>query len=88
MIERCFGILKRRFLCLHYGLRHEAQRCCKIILATAILHNFIIEHQKDNCNIYTDVPQLSEESDQGILVVPNAEVGNHFRNAIIENHFH
>jgi len=87
VIERCFGILKRRFLCLQYGLRHSARRSCKIILATAILHNFIIEHQKENCNVYTDVPQINEENEI-LPVAPNTGAGNHFRNAFIENHFH
>ena len=39
-IERCFGILKRRFPCLHSGLRTALQNTLVIIVAMAALNNF------------------------------------------------
>lgn len=39
VIECSFGILKNLFQCLRYGLRYDASKCCKIILACACLHN-------------------------------------------------
>ncbi|WAR19619.1 HARB1-like protein [Mya arenaria] len=40
VIEQSFGILKRRFPCLSYGLRVEPEICCTIIVACVFLHNF------------------------------------------------
>ena len=40
VIEKTFGILKRRFACLNIGLRVEPEKACKIIMACVILHNF------------------------------------------------
>ncbi|KAL2085042.1 hypothetical protein ACEWY4_020560 [Coilia grayii] len=38
-IERAFGVLKRRFHCLHGELRMIPERVCKIVCATVFLHN-------------------------------------------------
>jgi hypothetical protein len=40
VIEQTFGILKRRFTCLHDGLRVNPQRACEYVVACAVLHNF------------------------------------------------
>jgi hypothetical protein len=45
-IERCFGVLKRRFHCLHGEIRMRPQRVCKIITACAILHNIAIDRRE------------------------------------------
>ena len=48
VIERCFGLLKRRFPCLHLGLRTALANALVIIVATAVLHNFaLINREKD-----------------------------------------
>lgn len=39
VIECSFGVLKNLFQCLRYGLRYDAAKCCKIILACACLYN-------------------------------------------------
>ena len=44
VIEQTFGILKRRFACLHSGLRVDPNKACKIVIACVILHNFGIIH--------------------------------------------
>ena len=36
VIERCYGLLKRRFLCLHLGLRTALMNTLVIIVATAV----------------------------------------------------
>jgi len=38
-VERAFGVLKRRFHCLHGELRMTPDRVCNIICATVVLHN-------------------------------------------------
>jgi len=40
VIERCFGLLKRRFPGLHLGLRTALENTLVIIVATAVLHEF------------------------------------------------
>jgi hypothetical protein len=41
-IERCFGVLKRRFPCLSRGLNMKPQTTLHIIVACAVLHNICI----------------------------------------------
>ncbi|XP_064642046.1 putative nuclease HARBI1 [Lineus longissimus] len=38
-IERCFGVMKRRFHCLHGEIRMRPDRTCKIIIVCCVLHN-------------------------------------------------
>ena len=45
-IERCFGVLKRRFHCLHGELRMQPERVCKIIVACCVLHNIAIDRRE------------------------------------------
>lgn len=42
-IERALGAWKQRFLCLGRTLRFRPRRCCIIIEATAVLHNFAVD---------------------------------------------
>lgn len=42
-IEQTFGILKRRFSCLHSGLRTSPNKACDITLGCAVLHNIGID---------------------------------------------
>ena len=44
MIERMFGVRKTRFQCLRNTLRFKPRRCCKVIIATAVLHNYLKQH--------------------------------------------
>ena len=39
IVERCFGILKRRFPCLAYELRYAPPKAQDVIIACVILHN-------------------------------------------------
>ena len=48
VIERCFGVLKSRFRCLDKSggtLLYTADKACKLVTATAVLHNFCITQQ-------------------------------------------
>jgi len=38
-VERCIGVIKRRWHCLHNELRVAPDKACKIICACLILHN-------------------------------------------------
>ncbi|KAG9282036.1 putative nuclease HARBI1 [Astyanax mexicanus] len=41
LVERMFGIWKSRFQCLRKTLRFKPRRCCIVIIATAVLHNYL-----------------------------------------------
>lgn len=46
IVERVFGVWKSRFMCLHKwggAMLFSPERCCTIIMATAILHNICID---------------------------------------------
>jgi len=43
-IEQAFGVLKRRFPCLGYGLRVQPQLCCDVIVGCVFLHNYGIDN--------------------------------------------
>lgn len=85
-IERCFGILKRRFLALHYGLRLSPLKCCNTIVACSILHNFVLQHDGNDDN--ANLPNIILDNVQNDLVPQEAQaVGAAFRNTFINNHF-
>ncbi|XP_050315612.1 putative nuclease HARBI1 [Anthonomus grandis grandis] len=46
-IERLFGVWKRRFPILAYGLRYKPELASDIIVATGILHNVAKENNED-----------------------------------------
>ena len=45
IIEQTFGRWKRRFFCLRSCLRYSPRKCCKIIAASAILHNIALSQR-------------------------------------------
>jgi nuclease HARBI1 len=55
-IERCIGVLKRRWHCLHTELRVAPKMACEIICACVILHNRATElnHGLDNDTLQND----------------------------------
>lgn len=46
LIERTFGVLKRRFHILHGEVRMCPERVCTIVVACCILHNIAIDHNE------------------------------------------
>ncbi|RMX52253.1 hypothetical protein pdam_00007931 [Pocillopora damicornis] len=48
VIERCFGLLKGCFPCLHLGLCTALPNTLIIIVATAVLHNFALIHREQD----------------------------------------
>ena len=48
VIERTFGILKRRYPCLHFPLRTSLQNSYAIIIAVCVLHNIVILHREQD----------------------------------------
>ena len=71
IIERSFGILKRRFHILHGEVRMAPERVCTITVACCILHNIAIENNEplpddieEHPNV--DIPFAGVETGQGV----------------------
>lgn len=74
-IERCFGVLKKRFPCLAMGMRLNIPTVLSVIIACATLHNLAIE-------LADEVPEV----DHGIIVPPEALAPEEVANiGIVEN---
>ncbi|KAK5638904.1 hypothetical protein RI129_013199 [Pyrocoelia pectoralis] len=90
-IERCFGIWKRRFPILAFGIRLQLRKVESVVIATAVLHNIA-------CLLNEDLPPITEEEEAAIDFVNNIEVGrvrdaaglnqnNRVRNQLIHDYF-
>lgn len=42
LVERCIGVLKRRFHCLHGEMRMHPEQVCTVIAACTVLHNICV----------------------------------------------
>ncbi|XP_060743800.1 putative nuclease HARBI1 [Tachysurus vachellii] len=62
IVERMFGVWKSRFQCLRRTLRFEPRRCCIVIIAAAVLHNYIKQHGWPD-------PEMEDDSDLDIPIV-------------------
>lgn len=84
LIEQTFGILKRRFPCLSFGLRTNPTRACKYIVACVILHNIgIYKHDI----VINDVEELTIQGPD--MQPPQFLVNNGFgiRDVIAQTYF-
>lgn len=85
-IERCFGVWKRRFPILSYGMRVCLERSQSIIIATAVLHNIAIIEKNGEPpgemqvveDVIDDGPQLAQE---------HVLQDNRMRMSLVNNHF-
>ena len=85
VIERVFGVWKRRFPCIQEGLRTKLDTTLTIIVAVAVLYNF-------GKRVGDELPEEDEhplEDDLADAQVQNAgnANGNAVRRTLIENHF-
>ncbi|XP_066602161.1 putative nuclease HARBI1 [Prorops nasuta] len=86
VVERTFGILKRRFPCLSKGLTTKLQTCTSIVVTCAILHNLslifndILPEDEENFEFEEDEPETEP---------PHWQPGEGFivRSALIERLF-
>ncbi len=82
-VEHGFGRVKRRFPCLHQGLRYKPERCCKIIAACFCLQNFAIAHSYPAFGDDTE-----DDSDDDLLpVIDDNMNGKVKQRTIIERFF-
>ena len=82
VIERCFGLLKRRFPCLHLAMRTALANTLVIIVTTAILHNFALMHREQ------DFDEEIEDGGVPFDIAAAADAGgNDKRQIIISQYF-
>ncbi|XP_069098251.1 putative nuclease HARBI1 [Pleurodeles waltl] len=70
VIERCFGLLKARFLCLHVSrgaVLYNPQKVCQIIVACVLLHNLPLRHR---------IKLLDAEEGVTVLVADEGDMGS------------
>ena len=88
VIERSFGVWKRRFPSLHIGLRTGINNSMTIIVATAGLHNLAI-HRNERDDLFDEDPDLSFGNESIFLDESSAESSSafHRRDALINTYF-
>ncbi|PSN42418.1 hypothetical protein C0J52_11739 [Blattella germanica] len=81
VVERTFGIWKKRFPCIAFGLRTKIQKTLQIIIATAVLHNLAVE--RGEAYLEEDIPF------DDVPVDPPGDdmAGNLWRQLVIDNYF-
>lgn len=82
-IERCFGVLKRRFPCLHSGMQLKLPKVLKVIVACVVLHNMTL-HLDDYIVEYDE--HVQEESDEPLPPVSNSQ-NFAVRTSIVQTYF-
>lgn len=83
IVEQLFGVLKRRFPCLHYGLRTKLSTTVAIICATAVLHNLCIRNNLDG--VFDE--ELNENIIEEVVNPQQDGIGLAHRTAFILRHF-
>merc|ERR1712071_364876 len=90
VIQRAFGILKRRFHCLHTELRLQPGPASRVIAACCVLHNISIDRRQINDYEYEDeeemqLPIIDHVREENGLVL--RQQGFEKRNNITLNYF-
>ena len=85
VVERAFGILKRRFPCLTLGLRTKLDTTYAIIVAVVCLHNMAV--RGDEPLLEDEILPLPLPQPQDQNNGPLDRRGNMTRRRIIQDHF-
>ncbi|XP_064649983.1 putative nuclease HARBI1 [Lineus longissimus] len=80
-VERTFGIWKKRFPCLKFGIRCKISTAMKIIVATTVLHNFA----RDIGDPYFEPDEDDDDEDE--LQLNDDALGNAVRQTIVQQYF-
>ena len=95
-VERCIGVWKSRFRCLHRSggcMQFSPQFCCKIIIATGILHSLCIKNAVPEPINLEQVAGLENnddneaEQDQGVQGQRDQPDGRRVRDELIQIRF-
>lgn len=93
VIERCFGVWKRRFPVLAYGLRLKLDTILQVIVATAVLHNIARNMNEEEPPLPEDINEdelnyLIAVGEAGDVPEPQGNLNaNHFRNQLLNDYF-
>lgn len=88
VIERAFGVWKRRFPILSKGINVKLQRVPGIIVATAVLHNIAIMQKDSLPPEDEETPLYHQQGDFAVGQPPRAlQSGNNARTSLINNYF-
>lgn len=82
-VERTIGVLKQRWSCLKTGLRFDVSKCCKVILACVVLHNFA----KINGESDPDIAETEESGDRPHEIEGSDISSRHVRTLYINSFF-
>lgn len=81
LVERMFGVWKSHFRCLRKTLRFKPRRCCTVIIATAVLHNYL---KQQGC----PDPPIEEDDNPDMPPFPSDHREGHaYRDAFVLCHF-
>lgn len=86
LVEQTFGILKRRFAILHYGLRNDLPTTVTYITACVVLHNFGIEQGDILEEDFVDDVETDDVLDENVAININ-HVGNIVRQQLVQRFF-
>lgn len=84
VVERSFGVWKRRFPCIGSQLRVKLENVQAIIVSTAILHNLCIRNREDLPSSYGSAVI---ENEQENIIFPVTENDQHYRSDLITTYF-
>ncbi len=79
LIERTFGVLKRRFHVLHLEIRMSPERACTVIAACCVLHNIAIDHSEPLPEFEGD-GDWNEDAEEFVGVETGQAVRDHIAN--------
>lgn len=90
IIERTFGLWKRRFSCLRRSLANAPETIVNIIITCALLHNMAQKYNTHD-NIYSE-EEYEEEGGEDRFPIPVEDIQNNIiadatRSAYILRHF-
>lgn len=78
MVERQYGVLKRRFPVLAIGIRLELKNAINVIIACCVLHNMCILRNEDEPVNENIVPNMEE-------LISNGQINNVTTNITSQN---
>ena len=62
-MERCFGVWKRRFQCILFGMTYKLENVKTTIVALAVLHNIAIDHGDMQLDSSIEINRNEESSE-------------------------
>lgn len=88
VVERTYGVLKRRFPCLSEGMSFQRDKIQDVILACCILHNFILDYEPNDTFMPVEEEEIERKSEIGDdLERVRQEGATTIQNFLINNFF-